>query len=297
MERLVFIDTETTGVSRADRIIEIGMVEVIDGVMTGSRLHEFVSVDRPIHWAAKRVHGISERDLIGKPRFSEIAGSVLSFIGDSTALAHNAPFDAGMLRKEWDELRVPESSRPHVICTLKIASSIVRSAGLDALISRYLPGEGARGKHSAVTDAELLARVFIRMREESPGAVNAALLSRPDPKRASHSAPKAPQSPVGPASTPALSPCIATLISEANREGSVEMAVTIRTGRDAFSSLGEADLLRIVGDAASVASSAPEGRRMSALRMMARGLDPRLAVSREERLAEIYDARPSGPSF
>lgn len=302
MDRLVFLDTETTGGAREDRIIEIGMVEVIGGRITGSRFHALVSTHRPVHWAAKRVHGISDRDLAGKPRFADIAPDVLSFLDGAVPLAHNAPFDGGMLRKEWDDINLPAPRRPVLRCTMPIASAIGGPVSLDGLIERYLPGRGPRGKHSAVEDADLLAQVFLRIREEHPAAVERALAggSQRAPLTLKPARPPAAQSPVArpkPALiAPTTDPAVAALIREANAERSVEKAIAIRTGRDGFSRMGRVELSSLLGISALLAESVPEERRLPALRMMARGLDPELAVERERHFAEIYGG-PSGPAY
>lgn len=305
MDRLVFLDTETTGGAREDRIIEIGMVEVIGDVISGPRFHALVSSHRPIHWAAKRVHGISDGDLIGRPKFSDIAPDVLGFLEGAITLAHNAPFDGGMLNKEWDEISLPAHLRPVVRCTMPIASALGGPVGLDSLISRYLPGQAQRGKHSAVEDAELLARVFLRMREERPDVVERAL--RSGPALADGKAGRAARSPSLPTTPPAapsraprtavVDPVVAALIREANAERSEEKAIAIRTGRDGFSRMGEADLTALIGPAAGETLSVPRERHLSALRMIARGLDPVLAVAREKHLAEIYGDSGPGPAY
>lgn len=300
MDRLVFLDTETTGGSREDRIIEIGMVEVIGGRITGSRFHALVSTHRPVHWAAKRVHGISDRDLIGKPRFAEIAPDVLSFLDGALPMAHNAPFDGGMLSKEWDDLDLPASRRPVLRCTMPIASAIGGPVSLDGLIGRYLPAQAPRGKHSAVEDAELLARVFLRMREEHPSAVEGALARRlPGMTRGPVAARRLPPARVSGKpvlDAPAVDAAVAARIAEANAARSVEKAIDIRTGRDGFSRMGREDLCALLGPDARFADDVPEDRRLPALRMMARGLLPELAVAREEHFAEIY-GRPTGLTY
>ena len=49
--RLVFLDTETTGLSPAsgDRIIEIGCVELVDRRPTGRNLHLYLNPQRSSH--------------------------------------------------------------------------------------------------------------------------------------------------------------------------------------------------------------------------------------------------------
>ena len=56
--------------------------------------------ERLIDEEAHRVQGISNKDLVDKPLFSEIADEFLEFIQGSTLIIHNAPFDLGFLNYE-----------------------------------------------------------------------------------------------------------------------------------------------------------------------------------------------------
>ena len=63
--RLVFLDTETTGLSPAsgDRIVEIGCVELVDRRTTGRSLHLYLNPQRSSHPDALRVHGLTDEFL------------------------------------------------------------------------------------------------------------------------------------------------------------------------------------------------------------------------------------------
>lgn len=42
-KREVILDTETTGLTNSDRIVEISIIEMIDGTKTGRRYHKFLN--------------------------------------------------------------------------------------------------------------------------------------------------------------------------------------------------------------------------------------------------------------
>ncbi|WP_248791339.1 exonuclease domain-containing protein, partial [Escherichia coli] len=75
MNRIVALDTETTGISHrlGHRVIEIGAVELIDGQLSGRQFHTYLQPQRKVDWGAQRVHGISDAMLVGKPLFSSKA--------------------------------------------------------------------------------------------------------------------------------------------------------------------------------------------------------------------------------
>ncbi len=101
MERLIVLDTETTGIepSEGHRIIEIGCVEIIDREITDSQYHQYTQPDRNVGESV-RIHGIKDSFLIDKPRFEEVAIEFLEYIEGATLVIHNAPFDLGFLNNE-----------------------------------------------------------------------------------------------------------------------------------------------------------------------------------------------------
>lgn len=169
--RLVALDTETTGmcrgghgaVCRGHRIIEIGCVEVIDGVLSGRNFHRYVNPGVAIQPGAVKVHGITEDFLKDKPLFEEVVEDLLDFIGTSTVVIHNADFDTAFLDQEFRLLEDQSSLKGRVfrvIDTLKMARSMFPgvSNSLDNLADRF--GVGRRGGyHGALTDAIMLAKL------------------------------------------------------------------------------------------------------------------------------------------
>lgn len=168
--RRVVLDTETTGLDRADRVIEIGCVEMLDRSFTGRRWHTFLKVDRPIHPEASKVHGIFNEDIECRPRFEDIAEDFLHFISGTELIAHNAPFDVGMLDREMERAGMQEGIRDvaTVVDTLKMARSKYpgKRNTLDALCKRYRIDTSSRTLHGALVDAVILADLYLEMTRE-----------------------------------------------------------------------------------------------------------------------------------
>jgi DNA polymerase III subunit epsilon len=165
--REIIFDTETTGFDHQgdDRMVEIGCIEMIGRVMTGETFHCYFNPNRLMPSAAEAVHGLSDRFLSDKPAFAQKADDLLTFLGDSPLVAHNAPFDFGFINSELKRCgRVP-IDMGRMIDTIAIAK--VRHPGakmsLDALCTRYGIDRSHRVKHGALLDAELLAHLYIEL--------------------------------------------------------------------------------------------------------------------------------------
>ena len=99
-DRKLILDTETTGLDfDNDRIIEIGIVELIDNVLTQNYFHEYINPGMDII-IAQKIHGITNEFLINKPTFNKVAQKFLNFIKDDIIVIHNAEFDTNFINKE-----------------------------------------------------------------------------------------------------------------------------------------------------------------------------------------------------
>ncbi|MEQ8967635.1 MAG: DNA polymerase III subunit epsilon [Azospirillaceae bacterium] len=177
--REIVLDTETTGLSadNGDRLVEIGCVEIVNLMPTGTHFHRYINPERPMNPDAQAVHGLGDAFLADKPTFSEVAGDFLDFITDAPLVIHNAPFDMGFLNMELRRLGLPELPMSRAVDTVAIARRRFpgAQANLDALCRRYGIDNSDRDLHGALIDADLLARVYLELRGgRQPGLTLAA---------------------------------------------------------------------------------------------------------------------------
>lgn len=102
MAKYVLFDTETTGASEEDRIIQIGSM-IIDIKEPIEVYDELCSCEIPIKLEAMEVHNITPDLLENKPKFVDSNFyNRLNTLNNSEnfLIAHNLPFDLGMLQKE-----------------------------------------------------------------------------------------------------------------------------------------------------------------------------------------------------
>ena len=165
--RQIVLDTETTGLDplTGDRVIEVAAVELLNLLPTGEVFHSLMDPERDIPAEASRIHGFTNGDVAGKPKFADIADSLLGFLGDSEIIAHNAPFDFGFLDAELIRCNRPRLDRRRMIDSLAIAK--MRFPGmpnnLDALCRRLGVDNSMRSSHNAILDCQLLAQVYLEM--------------------------------------------------------------------------------------------------------------------------------------
>ena len=166
MREIVF-DTETTGLDpkTGDRMVEIGCIEMVNRVATGESFHAYFNPQRDMPAGAEAVHGLSSAFLSDKPLFAEVAADLLTFIGDSPLVAHNAGFDFGFLNAELEIAALEPVCMSRMVDTVAIARKKHPGAklSLDALCTRYGVDRSHRVKHGALLDAELLAQVYVEL--------------------------------------------------------------------------------------------------------------------------------------
>jgi DNA polymerase-3 subunit epsilon len=165
--RQIVLDTETTGLDplTGDRVIEVAAVELFNLLPTGEVFHSLIDPERDIPAEASRIHGFTNGDVAGKPKFPDIAEALMAFLGDSDIIAHNAPFDFGFLDAELFRCNRPALDRRRMIDSLAMAK--MRYPGmpnnLDALCRRLGVDNSMRGSHNAILDCQLLAQVYLEM--------------------------------------------------------------------------------------------------------------------------------------
>jgi DNA polymerase-3 subunit epsilon len=169
-ERLIILDTETTGINPREghRIVEIGCVEMVNRQLTGRSYHVYINPMKEMEQEVINIHGLTNAFLSDKPLFSQVAQEFIDFIKGAELVIHNAKFDIGFMDHEFSMLRrgLPMTRD---ICTVtdtlkvskdefgtpKTLDSLARFYKVDKLVDRTY--------HGALIDAQLLAFVYIEM--------------------------------------------------------------------------------------------------------------------------------------
>lgn len=164
---LVFLDTETTGLSvRKDRIIEVGLIRVENNKEVG-RFQTLINPQTYISPLITQITSIDAKDLENAPEFSDIARELYDFLDGATLVAHNARFDYGFLRNEF--MRVEKYYKAQQLCSAKLSRMLFPQYphhNLDSIIERFaIPVEQ---RHRAFDDAKVVWEFFQKLYTSIP---------------------------------------------------------------------------------------------------------------------------------
>lgn len=147
------LDTETTGFSSKDKILEFSAV-VKDPYGHVHVYHSLINPHRSIGPYAQAVHGITQEDVRSAPSIEELRPEIRKIIDQvDVVAAHNMRFDDRMLLQEG--IRIPEEKKA---CTMQLGKACGVDDGGDGKVSlddlvedldiRILPEE----RHHAASD-------------------------------------------------------------------------------------------------------------------------------------------------
>lgn len=162
----VVIDLETTGAKAPPcRITEIGAFKVEKGTIA-DRFHTLVNPETPIPEFITGLTGISDEMVAGAPKFREIIGDLLSFIGNSIVVAHNAQFDIRFLNYEIGLIHEDHKLANSHLCTVQLSRKLlpnIENHRLNTVAGHY--NISLLNHHRASDDARATAEILINLLE------------------------------------------------------------------------------------------------------------------------------------
>ena len=169
---LAIVDVETTGAHPAwDRVTEIAVVEVQDGEVV-SEWSTLVNPGTSIPPAIQALTGITNGMVANAPAFEDLAQDIFERLEGRVFVAHNARFDYGFLRHEFERAGLRFQAR--TLCTVKLSRRLYPDHArhnLDSLIDRHnlMLGKSGNARHRALGDAQAVWQ-FLRVAAEERGA-------------------------------------------------------------------------------------------------------------------------------
>lgn len=166
MSGYAVVDLETTGLYLStDRIVEIGVV-LVD--VEGKPQEEFATLlDPQRDIGPSGVHGVRGSDVVGAPRFADVAEFVVAALRGRVVVAHNARFDLQFLDRELARLGMTLPESPY-LCTMLAGARLFGVRSLSACCD--VLGVVNEHAHSALSDARATAEVLRLALEDCEGA-------------------------------------------------------------------------------------------------------------------------------
>ena len=152
---VVYVDIETTGGSaRSSRVLEVAAIRVEpDG--TSREFSTLIDPETRVPAVITRITGITSGDIVGAPRFNDIADDLSDILSGAVFIAHNVRFDYSFLKMEFARLGIDFS--PKLVCTVRLSRALYkleRGHSLAKLIERHeIP---VLDRHRALADAHAI---------------------------------------------------------------------------------------------------------------------------------------------
>lgn len=173
---LAIVDLETTGAHPAhDRVTEIAVIEVDGGEVAGE-WSTLVNPGTSIPPAIQALTGITNAMVAEAPSFGALAAQLHERLEGRVLVAHNARFDYGFLRQEFERAGLPYRAR--TLCTVKLSRRLYPEHArhnLDSVMQRH--GIECKARHRAMGDADAVWQ-FLRLAAAEHGAEVVAVAAR-----------------------------------------------------------------------------------------------------------------------
>jgi len=114
-DNFYILDTETTGVGKADEIVQVGIVDKNGTVV----MNQLVKPSRPIPDGASAVHGIYDEDVAEAPTYKDIYVDISKMLAGQAVIAYNMDFDWRMLQQTSYRYRLPDIRTGKRGCAMK----------------------------------------------------------------------------------------------------------------------------------------------------------------------------------
>ncbi len=161
----VVLDTETTGLDPSKaRIVEIGRVPLKGGRLVESAgQRQLVNPGLPIPDATTRIHKIDDVMVADAPGFAAVWPDLATAMSGAILIGHTLGFDLAVLKRECERAGLKWTA-PRTLDTRLLAQVAEPRLGGYTLehLASWL-GVTVEGRHSAVGDAILTAKIFLAL--------------------------------------------------------------------------------------------------------------------------------------
>lgn len=159
-EKPLFLDTETTGFSNFDQVINLALVDSDGTALIDTLIRPTV----PIDLGAEAIHGIRNEDIVDAPSFSEIMINLVKLTEGRRVLIYNADFDLRLLRQSAE--KYGGKTLPYiynVACAMTAYAQFFGKKQTQKKAAQQLGLELPTDLHRAAADARLCREIVMAM--------------------------------------------------------------------------------------------------------------------------------------
>jgi len=154
----VILDTETTGLGKADEIVQIAILSYDGSILLDTLVHP----TQLIPASATAIHGIRDIDVKNAPTFPEVFEQLRSILSGKTIVTYNAQYDLRLLNQTIAKYNLPplKIDPKRVECAMLKYSAWIGEIWEDGTYKwQKLKG----GNHTAVGDCRATLRIIREM--------------------------------------------------------------------------------------------------------------------------------------
>lgn len=161
--KVVYLDTETTGLDSADQVIELAVIDEDGNTLFDSRFKPTVEIN-PV---AQEVHGIDANSLATCPTWRDQEGLVKEVLLGKSVVIFNADFDLRIMRQTANAFGcdVAWINQLQTLCAMKVAASCYGATNkygtislANAALEAGVEWEGEA--HTALADSQMTRKVL-----------------------------------------------------------------------------------------------------------------------------------------
>lgn len=170
------LDFETTGFSRNDKILEIGVVLLNSNAEPEKYWRTLVQPNCGFN--NSDIHHIFPTDLVGAPTFEQVAQRFAGLLNERVLVAHNAPFERRFLESEFGRVGLQLPRHNWILDTQRLSRQLLPGAPMRLSSCLEVVGVDNLAAHTALADAVATSQLFAELLR-----MDSALLHTAEPLR------------------------------------------------------------------------------------------------------------------
>ena len=162
--RYVCFDVETPN-HHNEHVSAIGISVIENGIIT-DEFFSYVNPDQPFDSFNTELTGISAATVAPAPNFAGLWPRIESIMSSGILVAHNAPFDLGVLKKCLQDYHITWKDKVPYLCTVRIGRSVLpgMSHRLNDMCSYY---HIELDHHKADSDSHACAEILLHYMQDN----------------------------------------------------------------------------------------------------------------------------------